>query len=160
VKEKTVTDAVVTKVREVCGAYMDPGALLPIAKKALADAHAGDTEDSRIQWMQSRIDILTGRIDKMYMDRLAGILNEEDFRRIYQKMKAEKSALEDKMGALQRKQQEPEITEDQTKRLTERFLENACVNRALLISLIERIELSEDKQIYIRFRFPEGEAIS
>ena len=160
VKEKTVTDAVVTKVREVCGAYMDPGALLPIAKKALADANAGGTGDSRIQWMQSRIDILTGRIDKMYMDRLAGILNEEDFRRIYQKLKAEKSALKDKMGALQRKQQEPEITEDQARRLTERFLENACVNRALLISLIERIELSEDKQIYIRFRFPEGEAIS
>jgi hypothetical protein len=110
--------------------------------------------------MQSRIDILTGRIDKMYMDRLAGILNEEDFRRIYQKLKAEKSALEDKIEALQRKQQEPEITENQARRLTERFLENACVNRALLISLIERIELSEDKQIYIRFRFPEGEAIS
>ena len=33
---------------------------------------------------------MTGRIDKMYMDRLAGILNEEDFRRVYQKMKAEK----------------------------------------------------------------------
>jgi DNA invertase Pin-like site-specific DNA recombinase len=160
VKEKTVTDAVVTKVREVCGAYMDPGALLPIAKKSLTDAHAGGAGDSRIQWIQSRIEIMTGRIDKMYMDRLAGILNEEDFRRIYQKMKAEKSALEDKMGVLQRRQQEPEITEDQTRRLTERFLENACVNRALLISLIERIELSEDKQIYIRFRFPEGEAIS
>jgi hypothetical protein len=73
VKEKTVTDAVVTKVREVCGAYMDPEALLPIAKKALTDAHAGDTEDSRIQWIQSRIEIMTGGIDKIYMDRLAGI---------------------------------------------------------------------------------------
>ena len=103
---------------------------------------------------------MTGGIDKIYMDRLAGVLNEEDFRRIYQKMKAEKSALEDKIEALQRRQQEPETTEDQAKRLTERFLENACVNRALLISLIERIELSEDKQMYIRFRFPEGEAIS
>ena len=35
----------------------------------------------------------------------------------------------------------------------QRFIDSAATNRELLFSLIERIELSEEKQIYIKFRF-------
>ena len=41
---------------------------------------------------------------------------------------------------------------DITKDLVERFLKTAPTNRELVISLIERIELSEDKHITIKFR--------
>jgi hypothetical protein len=35
----------------------------------------------------------------------------------------------------------------------ERFLDTASTNRELLVSLIERIELTADKQIIIKFHF-------
>ena len=42
---------------------------------------------------------------------------------------------------------------DLAKKLTERFLDTASANRELLVSLIERIELTADKQIILKFRF-------
>ena len=45
------------------------------------------------------------------------------------------------------------------KTLAERFLSSADQNRELLVSLVERVEFSEDKQLYIHFRFPSLEAI-
>ena len=38
-----------------------------------------------------------------------------------------------------------------------RFLETASTNREFLVSLIERAELTEDKQIIIKFRFKQLE---
>ena len=42
----------------------------------------------------------------------------------------------------------------------QRFVDSAFTSRELLVSLIDRIELTEDKQIIIKFRFRELEAIS
>ena len=49
---------------------------------------------------------------------------------------------------------------DLAKKLVERFLETASTNRELLVSLIERVELTSDKQIIIKFRFRQLEANS
>ena len=37
----------------------------------------------------------------------------------------------------------------------QRFLESPFASRELLVSLIERVELSEDKHVSIKFRFKE-----
>ena len=50
--------------------------------------------------------------------------------------------------------------EVKARELVNRFLDSADTNRELLVSLIERIELTEDKQIIIKFRFRELGAIS
>ena len=39
------------------------------------------------------------------------------------------------------------------KALVHRFLDTATANRELLVSLIERVELTEEKNIIIKFRF-------
>ena len=153
IKEKTVTDAVIARVRQVCAAYLDPDALLPTARKAVEEARAADSTESEIHSLQTRIDTMTANLDKMYMDKLSGILNEADFQRIYLKVKADRTKLEDQLRDLEKKQESPTKVEDESRALVQRFVDSACVSRELLVSLIERIELSEDKQLYIKFRF-------
>ena len=68
-------------------------------------------------------------------------------------MKSDRAKLEDQLRELEKKKGSPAKAEDEAKTLVQRFLESACASRELLISLIERIELSEDKQLYIKFRF-------
>ena len=160
IKEQTVNEAVMAKVREVCQAYLNPDELLPIATKAVEDAQKADSVEAQLQSLQSKIDTMTANLDKMYMDRLSGILSDEDFQRIYLKVKSDRAQLEQKVKALQQQQKSPKKPEDQAKELVRRFMDSTCVNRELLVSLIERIELSEDKQIYIKFRFHELEAVS
>ena len=153
IKEKTVTDAVIARVRQVCAAYLDPDSLLPTARKAVEEARAADSTESEIQSLRTRIETMTANLDKMYMDKLAGILNEADFQRIYLKVKADRTKLEEQLKALEKKKESPTKVEDESRALVQRFVDSACVSRELLVSLIERVELSEDKQIYIKFRF-------
>lgn len=153
IKEQTVTEAVLTKVREVCRAYLNPDELLPMAQKAVEEAKAADSTEAEIQVLRNRIDTMTVNLDRMYMDKLSGILNEDDFQRIYLKVKSDRAKLEDQLKELEKKKESPAKAEDEAKALVQRFIDSACASRELLVSLIERIELSEDKQLYIKFRF-------
>ena len=153
IKEKTVTDAVIAKVQEVCKAYLNPSELLPIAQEAVSQARQENALENELQAIQGKIDSLTANLDQMYMDKLSGVLSETDFQRIYQKIKTDRTQLEEKRKELERQRESPVPQEDRAKELVQRFLDSACTNRELLFSLIERIELSEDKQIYIKFRF-------
>ena len=160
IKEKTVTDAVIAKVREVCEACLHSDDLFSVAQRAVEQARKGNAPENAIQAIQSKIDSLTANLDKMYMDRLTGLLAEADFERIYQRIKVERSSLEEKLKGMEAQKESPADTKDRSKELVQRFITSACTNRELLVSLIERVELTQDKQIIIKFRFREPEAVS
>ena len=160
IKEETVNEAVLAKVREVCQAYLNPDRLCPIAEEAVENASKAASCEAEIQALQSKITALTTNLDQMYMDRLNGLLSEEDFQRIYQKVKMDRTVLEDRLKSLQEQAKQPVNTEEKAKALVKQFLDSALTSRELLVSLIERVELTEEKEIIIKFRFHELEAIS
>lgn len=160
IKEKTVTDAIIAKVREVCEACLNPRELLPMTQEAVEQAQKENAPENEMQAIQNKIDSLTANLDKMYMDRLSGLLAETDFERIYQRVKMERAVLEDKLKALEAQKECPVSTEDRARALVQKFMDSAFTSRELLVSLIQRVELTEEKQIIIKFRFREREAIS
>ena len=153
IKEKTVTDAVVAKVREVCQAYLNPDELLPVAQEAMENAGKRSSLESELQALQSKIDSLTANLDRIYTDRLSGLLPEADFQRIFGRIKLEREQLEEKRQGLELRKKSPVRSEDRARELVRRFIETAGESRELLVSLIERVELTENKEIIIKFRF-------
>ena len=143
-----------------CRAYLHPDKLCPIAKEAVENASKAASCEAEIQALQSKITAQTTNLDQMYTDRLSGLLLEEDFQRIYQKVKMDRTVLEDRMKSLQEQAKQPVNTEEKAKALVKQFLDSALTSRELLVSLIERVELTEEKEIIIKFRFHELEAIS
>ena len=160
IKEKTVTDAVIAKVRKICETYLNPEELLPIAEEAVEQVQKENALEAELRAVQSKIDSLTANLDKVYLDRLTGLLAEADFERIYQRVKMERTSLEEKLKELELQKESPVSTEDRARELVQQFLDSAYTSRELLVSLIECVELTEDKQIIIKFRFRELEAIS
>ena len=146
IKEKTVTDAVIAKVREVCQAYLNPDELLPVAQEAVENARKQSSLELELQALQSKIDSLTANLDRMYTDRLSGLLPEADFQRIFGRIKLERGQLEEKRKELELRQKSPVRSEDRARELVQRFIETAGESRELLVSLIERVELTEDKE--------------
>ena len=153
IKEKTVTDAVIAKVREVCQVYLNPDDLLPAAQEAVENARKQSSLETELQALQSKIDSLTANLDRMYTDRLSGLLPEADFQRIFSRIKLEREQLEAKRQELELRQKSPVRSEDRARELVQRFIETAGESRELLVSLIERVELTEGKEILIKFRF-------
>ena len=159
IKEQTVTEAVIERTREVCEAYLNPERLRPIAAAAVAASGRVDGREEELSALHARIDSMTAHLDRMYMDRLNGLLADVDFERLYRRIKAERTALEEKLRELEAQKKTPVPIEDRARGLVQQFLHCAFTSRELLVSLIERIELTESKEIIIRFRFREPEAI-
>ncbi len=159
IKEQTVTEAVIERTREVCGAYLNPERLRPIAAAAVAASGRAVGREEELCALHARIDSMTAHLDRMYMDRLNGLLADVDFERLYGRIKAERTALEKKLRELEAQKKNPVPIEDRAWELVQQFLHRAFTSRELLVSLIERIELTESKEIIIRFRFRELEAI-
>lgn len=158
IKEKTVTDAVTGKVRKVCEAFLNPEKMQLLALAAAEEARKADSGEAEIGKLRMKIDSMTANLDKTYMDRLSGLLAEADFERVYQRMKADRDVLKEKLRELKAQMESPVSTEEKAERLVRQYLDSAFTGRELLISLIERVELTEDKQIIIKFRFREPEA--
>ena len=155
IKEQTVTRAVIERVREVCRDYLRADQLLPLARREVAQALAEANNEKEITSLKARIDSLTARLDKIYMDKLSGVLAEADFQRVYARVKADRAVLERRLSQLDHPDCSPAEQDKLAKKLVERFLETAFTNRELLVSLLERVELTEDKQVVIKFRFSE-----
>lgn len=160
IKEQTVTQAVVETVRKVCENDVRADELLPAAEKAVKEAARVDGREQETASLRGKIESLTAHLDRMYLDRLSGILEEQDFERIYERTKQARAALEQKLSDLEAPAYEPEEQKKLARELVNRFLDGAWSNRELLVSLIERVELTEDKHVIIHFRFRHMEAIS
>lgn len=155
IKESTLTEAVLEKVRQVCEQYLDADVLLPIAREELEKARVADHGEEKRIALTAKLDGLTAQLDRIYMDKLSGTLDDADFERIYNRVKAERGKLTERLSELQAEDYSPEREEETAKELARRFVESGVARRELLVSLIERIELTEDKQVIIRFRFPQ-----
>lgn len=155
IKEKTVTDAVCEKISEVCRAFLNPKTLLPIARSTIEKTEALAEWEAEERTLKDKISTMTENLDKMYMDKLQGILSEADFERIYKGMKEERTRLEGKLEQLAKWKARPKSREEEARKIVQRFMETATLSRELLVSLIDRIELTEEKEIIIHFRFKE-----
>ena len=157
IKEQVVTQAVVERVQEVCRNYLQAEKLLPIAKQEIAKAQAEADHEKEIAALKAKIDSLSAHLDQVYLDKLSGLLDEADFQRVYRKVKADRAALEQRLSQIDRPDFSPEKQNDLAKELVERFLATAPTNREVLVSLIERVELTEEKEVILHFRFRELE---
>ena len=153
IKEQTVTEAVLARVRSDCQGYLNSTELLRIAEKSVSNAQREAQRETEVAQLKARIASLTSHLDKVYMDKLEGILAENDFQRIYQRVKVEREALERRLSDIEQPDFSPAKQAELAKTLVRRFMSNAFSGRELLTGLIERVELTEDKRIIIRYRF-------
>ena len=130
-----------------------PDVLRPLAEEAVrAASRAGGAAAERAA-AEKALAALTGQFDRVYADRLAGLLPEADFRRILARIQAERDRQEARLRALNQRQAQPEGEAARTETLVRRFLDGVPENRELLARLIERVEVTQEKEILIRFRF-------
>lgn len=57
----------------------------------------------------------------------------------------DRTVLEEKLKQLEAQKESPVSTEDRARELVQQYLSSAFTSRELLVSLIERVELTEDK---------------
>ncbi|MBE6013485.1 MAG: recombinase family protein [Lachnospiraceae bacterium] len=157
VRVEEVTNAVVNHVKKLCRQYLDRNEFNEIAKSVIEEIKASNTGETELQKLSDQINNLTLNMDKLYSDKLKGILDDSDFHRLYGKFKNDRSLAQEKLENIKNYLQKNENPDYDIDRLIESFMASMDTNREFLCSFIEKIELSENKEIYIHFRFREPE---
>ena len=155
VRVETVTSAVLEQINALCREYLDRDRCAQVVAKQQAQNNADEQREKKLVQLQAQEQTLTVKLDSIYNDKLAGVLDDADFQRIYGGIKEQRQRLQGQIKRLQSNAPPPAPPEKRAQELVERFLESTDTNRELLVNLIERIELTESKQALIYWRFPQ-----
>ncbi len=116
----------------------------------------------KIKQLEKEIYEINNNIDKMYMDKLKGVLLEKDYIRYSQKIIFERTNLMKQKKELEQKLiqikegngYKNKIKEErELDKLIENFLKLEKIDKMYLYRLINKIEIDKDKNIYIYFNF-------
>lgn len=157
-------------VKKICQIYADKEIFYGIYEKyqnKTLDIREGYKK--KIEQIDKAIFDINNNLDKMYMDKLRGVLQEEDYVRVSQKLSLERTKLNEQKKELEEKlivtedkieskihtKEEKELDE-----LVENFLKLEKVEKIYLYRLINKIEIDKDKNIYIYFNFSKLNSIN
>ena len=157
-------------VKKICQIYADKKVLYLIYEK-----YQNKTIDIREEYKKKIEQIdrtmfdINNNLDKMYIDKLKGILQEENYIRVSQKFDFEKSNLNEQKQELEQKliESEDKIArknhikeEKELDDLIEIFLKFENLDKICLYRLINKIEIDKDKNVYIHFNFAKLNSIN
>ncbi len=123
----------------------------------------------KIEQINEAILDINDNLDKMYMDKLRGILQEEDYIRMSQKLNFEKTKLSDQKEELEQKLKLSEQIFDtknkiknqkELNELIENFLKLEKIDKIYLYRSINKIEIDKNKNVYIYFNFSKLNSIN
>lgn len=146
--ERAANRAVEETLKALCAGLLTREWLEPIAREVLQERPPSQADD-----LPRRLEALERRMDRMYGDYLSGLLEPEDFHRLYDDARQQRSRLEARI-----RQSTPQSPEEMARALTTRFLEEAFSRREVLVLLLESAELSRHKELFLHFRFRPPEA--
>jgi len=158
VRVSRVEGAVVARIRAICVEYLDKKTRSIAAGKAI-DGADNKWIKQEVQRLTLEVESLTTKMDKLYDDRLNGILDDLDFSRVYGNIKTARNAAQERLDKVFGLENEQPMAAYNVDELVERFIQEAGTNKALLCALVEKIEMSQEKEVLIRYRFAPEEVL-
>ena len=151
IRETAVMDAVLSRIQALFRSWPpDSHLLFPIAELAAAKSAQAEAADSAA--LKSRLAVLNKAFDRMYADRLSGLLPEADYLRLFTRLNTERRQTEAQLKIQEPQKSLPIAQTGKAEELVRSFIDSIPGNREILVSLIERIELTDSREIRIFFR--------
>lgn len=157
-------------VKKICQIYADKEVFYSIYEKyqnKTLDIRGGYKR--KLEQIDKAIFDINNNLDKMYMDKLQGIILEEDYIRVSQKfifdrtnLMKQKKELEQKLIGIEEKTNTKDKTKEEKEldELIENFFKLGQLDKMYLYRLINKIEIDKDKNVYIYFNFSKLNSIN
>ena len=148
-----LTNYVIEQIKTRCNEFLDENKYMQVANsskdKILKDRFNFKNE---ILVLEKKLKDIDKMIDKLYEDKCKGLFEDEDFTRLYSKQIEMRKDTNERIKCLQ-KQIENEDSSVDINKLVKDFVELKEITRRMLVSLVDRIEVSEEKEITIYYKF-------
>ena len=144
---------ILDNIKEVCKKYLDRKKVKESINNIEVEANALKIK-KQIENLKLTNNKLIENLDKTYMDRLKGIIDEEQYKRVGENIKIEIDNNKKNIDNLKNEQIEKiEIDDKQLEKYVNEFLSLDNPTRELIINLVEKIYIYQDKRIDIIFTF-------
>lgn len=148
-----VTDFVIEKIKTRCREFLNEEQYNKIANtskdKIIKDRFNVKNE---ILILEKKVKDTNNRIDKLYEDKYNGLFEDEDFTRLYTKQLENRKNAEERIKQLKELEEKEDSSIDINK-LVKDFVNMKEITRPMLVSLVDKIEISENKEITIYYKF-------
>lgn len=148
-----VTDIVIEMIRERCNKFLQEE---DYNKSAIQLQRRINTRKNIIKneilSLSKQLEDVNKKIDKIYEDKISETLKEEDFKRLYENFFARRTSIEKMIVELEKASNEEEKIVDITK-IVKKFLKMKDISRTMLVSLVDKVVINEQKEITIYYKF-------
>ena len=148
--EKEILDA----IRIICLKYVDSTKLYNTLKEKSKKQEYLDNLNNKREHLLNTMNRLKERLDMLYEDRLNGTINAETYKRIATKQESELKSTEGELDNINKAINE-DTQEEETEiniNLINDFLNMENINAEILAMLIDKIDISQEREVDIHFR--------
>ncbi|MCL2860232.1 MAG: recombinase family protein [Oscillospiraceae bacterium] len=150
IKESLVTEIVLENLKEICNKYLDKSRLTKLADKIAVQSTIDI--DKEILILSNKIISLNSNIDKIYVDKLNGLLPENDFIRISQTLFSQRGSLKEEIKDLEDSKKQEKIL-PKIDDIVEEFLKLQKPSKEVLFKLIDKVRITKEKNIIVDYEF-------
>ncbi len=144
---------ILDNIKDVCKEYLDKSKI----KDSISNMEFKDNSlkiKKQMEGLELANNKLTENLDKNYMNMLKGIIDEEQYIRVSKNIKTEISNNKKNIDNFKKETSESnKINKKQIEKYINKFLSLENLTRELIINLVEKIYIYQDKQIDIIFTF-------
>lgn len=149
-----IENIVVNKIKAILENFNEKDKMIDIAKQKIKEQKQEKLYIDALVECKSRLSKISLEIDSIYNDKLSGVLSQDDFERIYERKKQEKVEIQNKIENLELSIDTNTIDEEKLiNNLIKKFKTTLIISREILCDLIDKIEIDENKKVYIYFKF-------
>ncbi len=149
-----LTEAVLTQIRNRCMEFLQEEKYQRIADKSKNRFLTNKFSiKNQIQLQEKRLKDTNNIIDSIYKEKCLGRIQEEDFTRMYTMYTEERKAIKERIEILKQEQEEEKAPKVDIMKIVKEFVSFKEVTREMLVSLVDKIEVSQDKEITIYYKF-------
>lgn len=158
---KELEEILLKHIREVCTQYINENLkeeLIDMAKRKKRQELKQMNNEKKLETLEQKITDIGLYIKNLYMDKVKGIVSEKDYVEMVADFTKDRDKLIEEKEELICTISNKEVQKDDTakiEKLAKEFLSLEKPTKQLLNELIEKITISEDKEINIYFKFSE-----
>lgn len=149
-----LTEVVIKQIKETCQKYMNEKKLKKIAKDNIREKTPEEDRQLKVQTLKTEIRGIENKIDRIYEDKLNEIISEKDFSRLYDNFTEKRKELEIKIKEAE-KEEIDEYTKVDIDKIVKEFISMNEITPDVIVRLVSKIEISQEKEIFIHYRFKE-----
>lgn len=148
-----LTNEILETIRARLKQYLDEEKLYKVANNIKdKQLYRKNMLQNQISALQNKLRLCENKIEQLYEDRINGIIQVDDFERMYLATLDNKKAI---TASIEKLESQKDDTDDEVKLkdIVKKFMSLKQITREMIVMLVDRITVSEDKHITIYYKF-------